>query len=297
MNKKPLVIILLLLLSHQQCKSGLTDNYVEKLISFFLIDLTGTIMHEHGHALMNGLFHGTSKIYMGINKLADNYNHSKDGRVNFKSFNPYGGLTKHTTSGKNMTDSKRAMRSANGPIFGILYNLFLWKMFDVFKARLSPAMYISLRTYVMVKAFQELTYGFVPLYEIGDTAQLYHYTKVLSKEKYKTAAGKGMEILKWYAAISSIITGMYKLNRKWAQRYKDIATLESMEKFKLENPEIIFLYKITSLYAMRAAFFHLIVDTFIEGFKAVQRDLKKTNHMGPSPIDWVPRSLISPLII
>jgi len=295
MNKRKLLLFFVFILFQQECKPGITDDYFQKLWAFFLIEASGTFVHECGHAVILALGKGSSQIFLGGEP---SNSHQSDKKINLIGGKYNVGYTRVNKLNNINTRNKYDAVVANGPILAMAYFFILYKAFGYFENRLSPSFYKSLRLFACVKMMEQLFYGFVPLSLVGDAKHL--YSRKMDKKKYEKAANDNFDVLKTYAGIAFIVNGMNKINKKWVEYMGDPKKLEEMAAFNKEHAELLFILKISYLYSFRTTWIHLIISTLAEVNKDIVNTRRKAKELDPveqTPMDFVPRLLISPLLM
>lgn len=299
MKKKIILVISCLFLLVPQKSHPGVDEYIEKVIYFFMMDISTTFAHEFGHAFLMALNAAKPKIYLGSAGKGIQCKNS-DGKVNLVTYNPNIGFTKAFSPGRNRSKGMDAAVTTNGPFFGLLYSLILYKMFDVYKNSFTPAMYTSLRTYALVNAFGQIMYGFVPLCSFrSDCAKMYKHLG-MSDKRYESVASKNLKALEQYAKLSIIISSIYKAVRRFHQMMGNVESLAGMKEFQEENAAMFTLYKISSFYAIRATSLRIMISTLKDIVKedSIKRGrTKKEDYPAANPADWIVGTLVAPLII
>ncbi len=282
MKKKLLLFVLLLI--PLQTKSGALDDYFNKLWLFFLIEMSTTFVHECGHSIIIAMNEGISAIYMGIN---DDAYRSGTKKVNFVTMNPKIGCTHISKFGSNKSRAMQCQVVAAGPTYGIGWNILLYNIIGILQHRFSPALFDSLRMFTLVQAFSQFCYGAIPFCPTGDTQMLYTRSKLMSASQYDSVAAKNLKKLQdlsdfciFFALIKKAIRTIGTKNMVY-----------SMDLFKKNNPDICFIYKIVSLYAMKYGIIGGVLGKIIDSEK------KRLKLPDPSPLDWMGGLAISPLII
>lgn len=282
-----------------------SGRYVTKLVLFYAITYSKTLIHELGHATVSKLYKGNPKIFMCF----DDHSLCEDEAIRelldtmpenvFYGYDPNCGFTVPGYPKIKKNSKASILKTIMGPILGIIAGIIQFKLVGFIHNKfpyINNSLMESLKEHILMNLLQESIYGFVPLYK-GDAKNL--YTNILKFNNYSDLAVKNVQNMESFTLLSTPLVCMYKVVDKLCYMLKN----DYLKKLKLKYDVFLRIYSVLFKYSLiqslrQNGIFTLSNETIEEVKKNVvnKNSLKKLEFFR-ALCEWVPEMFFKAAIV
>lgn len=282
-----------------------SNRYVIKLVLFYAITYSKTLMHEFGHAAVSKIYKGNPKIFIGF----DDHSFCDDEAIRelldtmpenvFYGYDPNCGFTVPGYPKIKKNSKASILKIIMGPISGIIASIIQFKLVGFIHNKfpyLNNSLIESLKEHILMNILRESIYGFVPLYK-GDAKNL--YTNVLKFNNYSDLAVKNVQNIESFTLLSTPLVCMYKVADKLCYMLKN----DCLKKLKLKYDVLLRIYSVLFKYSLiqylrQNGIFAMSNETLEEIKKNVSNEnsLKKLDAFR-ALCEWVPEMFLKAAIV